>query len=59
MDQPGIKPRPPQCDRPVTNAWHGRGGKAYKISVSKPEWKRSVLGRTGHRQECKVKRNSP
>jgi hypothetical protein len=35
----------------------GEMRKAYKISVSKSEWKRSVLGRPGHRQECKVKRN--
>jgi len=37
----------------------GEVRKAYKISVSKPEWKRSVFGRPGHRQDCKVKRNSP
>jgi ribosomal protein L21 len=33
--------------------------KAYKITVSKPERKRSVFGRPGHRQDYKVKRNSP
>jgi len=49
--------RPPHGDRPVTNPWHGTGEKC--IQLSKPEWNRSVFGRPGHRQECKVKRNSP
>jgi len=27
----------------------GEARKAYKISVSKPEWKMSIFGRPGHR----------